>query len=95
MHLAVLSPILVAFCVAGVTGQTANISQVDTILDNALRAEIAAIVKKSGLPGYSLAILRVGAPTEEEFGSWGMRTESGDKLDENVRIYHLLSLRGR
>jgi hypothetical protein len=86
MHAVAIWSLLIASSAHAVTliDQHSRSNTGSPVLDDALRAKIAAIVQQNGVPGYSLAILRVGASTEQEFGAWGLRTEAGDKVDENV-----------
>lgn len=50
---------------------------------------ISTILINNTVPGYSLAIVRPGADTKVEYGTWGNRTEDGDEVTPNVRAPYL------
>lgn len=54
------------------------------VLSKELTNTVAAILKNNTVPGYSLAIIRPGQ--DVEFGSWGNRTEEGDKTTPQVSL---------
>src|ERR1700722_11706661 len=56
-----------------------------TVITPEVSAQIGGILKKYNVPGMSLAFLRKdGAP---EVGAWGVRTEDGDKMTPDVRLF--------
>jgi hypothetical protein len=56
------------------------------ILNAEVRSDIGKIVEEHTASGYSVGVFRHGAAVEEEFGQWGLRTEAGDNMTENVSL---------
>jgi hypothetical protein len=65
-------------------GQFGGAKPSGRILNAELRSKIGKIFEEHTIPGYSVGIFRLGAAEEEEYGSWGNRTEAGDPVTENV-----------
>jgi hypothetical protein len=53
------------------------------VLTPEVSASIDAIRRNASIPGYSIALVKLGKETE--FGSWGNMTEDGKLISEDVR----------
>jgi CubicO group peptidase (beta-lactamase class C family) len=56
------------------------------ILNAEVRSDIGKIAETHTTSGYSVGVFRHGAAVEEEYGQWGLRTEAGDDMTENVSL---------
>jgi hypothetical protein len=65
-------------------GQVGGAQPNRRILNAEVRADISKIVEEHAASGYSVGVFCHGAAVEEEFGQWGLRTEVGDDMTENV-----------
>jgi hypothetical protein len=67
-------------------GQVGGAQPNSRILNAEVRSEISKIVEEHTASGYSVGVFHHGAAVEEEFGQWGLRTEAGDDMTENVSL---------
>jgi hypothetical protein len=54
-----------------------------------LHDSIDAILKENTVVGYSLALVRLEAEVEVEYGAWGISTEDGEKMTPEVWSIYL------
>lgn len=57
------------------------------IISELLYDDVAALLKNNSIPGYAVALIKLGEDEEFEFASWGNQTEAGDKLTPQVIIH--------
>lgn len=55
-----------------------------TVISEEFYNRIAFLLKNNTVPGYSVALVKLGQEDEFEFASWGNRTEDGDKVTPEV-----------
>ena len=74
------------FLLLGITISSALAHNLQPIFPNDLYARIKDILDDGSVVGYSVGVFRAGAKIPEEYVQWGLRTEAGAPVTEEVNI---------